>query len=613
MSDMKSRTASSDPDHSAKSNSTVLSSYYNSLLTLKEDLQLAQSMRSRSMVLMSGGIGMGLVITVIALVHPALALFWAAMPFVLACFAAKHYIRAGKAWRKIERRTEYYKRGIDRLTGAWQGRGRTGEEFARENHLYQADLNVIGEGSLFELLCTVRSEFGAERLADYLLEPVSLAESKLRQMAVRELRGSSSLREHMNSLGDFRSEDASFSSFRGWLSLPHLVCPGWLRPLLLLSSGCSLLLGMGLFSHILQSGLTVAILGGMVGFQLNVAGIMARRVRPYIRQLRLLTNSFTVLRQGLQLLEQQTFSSPKLKELVSRVHSQRASEQLDKIEKLVRLFDQREKIQFQLFSYLLSAGTQLVLAVEHWRFGREKHFLDWVDAWAEFEALQAIAGYAYEETDAIFPELLEEITRFETTQLGHPLINRDSCVRNDITFNPQSQFYLITGSNMAGKSTILRTIGLNAVIAFAGGPIRASQAKLSSLVICSSLTLSDSLLDGRSKFLAEVTRLGETIKLARSGRAVLFLIDEILSGTSSTDRTRSVASIVEALTECGAVGAISTHDHSLCQIIYPAAGSGVLFHMESPVPDAPLLFDYLLKPGVSTISSAEAILRMVGI
>jgi ABC-type multidrug transport system fused ATPase/permease subunit len=613
MNDMKSRTASTDTDHSAKSNSKVLSSYYNSLLILKEDLQLAQSMRSRSMVLMAGGIGAGLVITVIAVVHPAVALFWAALPFVLACFAAKRYIRAGKAWRKIERRTEYYKRGIDRLTGAWQGRGRTGEEFARKNHLYQTDLNVIGEGSLFELLCTVRSEFGAERLADYLLEPVSLAESKSRQMSVQELRGSSSLREQMNLLGDFRSEDASFSTFKGWLSLPHLVCPRWLRPILLLSSGCSLLLGMGLLTHILVSGLTITVLGGMVGFQLTVAGIMARRVRPYIRQLRLLTNSFTVLQQGLRLFEQQRFSSPKLKELVSRIHSQRASEQLGKLEKLVRLFDQREKTQFQLLSYLLSAGTQLVLAVEDWRLGREKQFLDWVDAWAEFEALQAIAGYAYEEPDAIFPELLDGAPLFETTQLGHPLLDGDSCVRNDIAFNPRSQFYLITGSNMAGKSTILRTIGLNAVIAFAGGPIRALQAKLSSLAICSSLTLSDSLLDGRSKFLAEVTRLGETITLARSGRAVLFLIDEILSGTSSTDRTRSVASIVKALTDCGAVGAISTHDHSLCKIIYPSAGSGVLFHMESPVPDDPLLFDYLLKPGVSTNSSAEAILRMVGI
>ncbi|MBB5058815.1 hypothetical protein HDF16_003529 [Granulicella aggregans] len=493
MSDMKRRTASSDTDHSAKSNSKVLSSYYDSLLTLKEDLQLAQSMRSRSMVLMAGGIGAGLVISVIAVVHPAVALVWAAMPLVLACFAAKNYIRAGKVWRNIERRTEYYKRGIDRLTGAWQGRARTGEEFARKNHLYQTDLNVIGEGSLFELLCTVRSEFGAERLADYLLEPISLAESKSRQMAVGELRGNSSLRERMSSLVDFRSEDASFSTFRGWLSLPHLVCPGWLRPLLLLSSGCSLLLGIGLLSHIFLSGLTLAVLGGMVAFKITVAGR--------------------------------------------------------------------------------------------------------VDAWAEFEALQAIAGYAYEEPDAIFPELLDGAPIFETTQLGHPLLDGDSCVRNDIAFNPRSQFYLMTGSNMAGKSTILRTIGLDAVIAFAGGPIRASQAKLSSMAICSSLTLSDSLLDGRSKFLAEVTRLGETIKLARSGRAVLFLIDEILSGTSSRDRTRSVASIVKALADCGAVGAISTHDHSLCKTIYPSAGSGVLFHMESPVPDDPLLFDYLLKPG----------------
>jgi MutS domain V len=528
-------------------------------------------------------------------------------------YSLRRYIRSGTQWAEIERRCSYFERGILRLTNRWQGKGRSGEEFSRDRHLYAKELNVLGNGSLFELLCTTRSEFGAERLAAYLLDDVTMEESRLRHEAVKELREANNLREEIDLLGDYRSQDCGVGAFEGWLSLPPIIFPPAVRGLLLLSSSTSLVFGIGIWAHALSWSQWLPVVLVLIALQTAVAAFYFRRVHPRLRQLRLLTNAFTILQQGLQVLEQQKFNSPKLREIVDAFRSQEASGHLRKLERLVRLFDQREKPQFQYLSYLLAVGTQLVLAVDGWRAKHQHHFREWVDAWAEFEALQSIANYAFEQPGVVFPELVDGDPTFEAAQLGHPLLDSEHCVCNDIVLNAQSRLYLITGSNMAGKSTMLRTIGLNAVIAAAGGPVRAVRARLSQLSICASLAITDSLLEGKSKFLAELARISESIALVRAGKPVLFLIDEILSGTNSSDRKAAAETAVRILLAGGALGAISSHDLELSKIARDPALGAVLVYMESEDPGDPLAFDYLLKPGVSNNSSALAIVRMIGI
>lgn len=592
---------------------SVLASYSSRLTSLRSELTIAQSARSRSLFLMAGCVCLGILLIGLAPMHRATALLWWAAPLGGACYALRRYVGSGGQWRQIEKRCEYFERGIRRLTGMWQGHGRTGEEFARENHLYQNDLNVIGDGSLFELLCTTRSEFGAERLADYLLEPVNLAESRRRQEAVRELRKCAGAREEINLLGDFRAENCGYSVFATWLDMPPITSPGVVRHLLLLSSACALLIGLGIFSHALAWNVWLPSMLALIAVQIGAAGVYLRRVRPRLGHLHRLTNAFTLLQQGLELMEKQEYKSPKLREIVARVQSQKASSHLKALERLIRLVEQRQKEWFHYLSYLLAGGTQLVLAVDHWRSEHQQHFRGWVDAWAEFEALQAIAGYAFEQPETVFPELIDGDPVFEAVRLGHPLLDQKHCVGNDILLNAQSRFYLITGSNMAGKSTMLRTVGLNAVIALAGGPVRAARARLSRLTVCASLAVTDSLLEGKSKFLAEIARLSESIARSRSGEPVLFLVDEILSGTNSKDRIEAAQAVVKILITGGAVGAISTHDLALSRIVDDTAVAGSLVHMESDNPDDPLDFDYLLKPGVSRKSNALAIVRMMGI
>jgi len=275
---------------------------------------------------------------------------------------------------------------------------------------------------------------------------------------------------------------------------------------------------------------------------------------------------------------------------------------------------QREKEALYVPSLLLGVGTQLVLAVENWRRLHRTHLTRWIECWAEFEALNAIACYAYEHPADVFPEFVQETTVFEAESLGHPLLPGGTCVGNDVALNEAAvSFYIVSGSNMAGKSTFLKAIGVNAVLARAGAPVRATRARLSPFTICASNSIADSLLDAKSKFMAEAERLGEAVRCSTVRKPALFLIDEILSGTNSHDRRVACESIVRALIANGALGVLSTHDLSLTEIAEIAGLRGKNYHMESENPEDPLKFDYKVKAGISSQSNALAILEMIGI
>ncbi len=219
--------------------------------------------------------------------------------------------------------------------------------------------------------------------------------------------------------------------------------------------------------------------------------------------LRTLTHEFSVLQQGVELLARQSFTSPKLKHLVQCVHPSDASLCLLKLERLLWSVAQREKELFALPSLLIAAGTQLVLAVERWRASHQEQLKEWISSWAEFEALNAIACYAWEHPGDVFPEFTSVEVAYEMEGLGHPLLPAGRCVRNDVTLTDSARFCVVSGSNMAGKSTLLKAVGMNAVLAYAGAPVRAARARLSGFTVCASNSISDSLLDSKSKFLAE--------------------------------------------------------------------------------------------------------------
>jgi hypothetical protein len=359
-------------------------------------------------------------------------------------------MRAGQRWGSLERECEYFERGLARMSSQWQEFEERGETFTRKDHLYQRDLHVLGEGSLFQLLCTTRTRAGAERLAVYLLDPVEHAESVRRQEAIQELRDAPELREKIAGLGKYRSQECAPDAFEAWFSMPVLQLHPVLRVLMFLCSSAAFLIGMSVQSKILPWAVSWPWIACLLALPLCIAGWFLQQVRERAEALRPLTSAVTLLSEAFSLLETQRFNAPKLQELVQRLKAAGASASLRKLTRILGTFEQRDKPYFS-FTMLLAAGTQIVLLAESWRRRYQHAFVEGISGWAEFEALEAIAGFAYEHPEWAFPELCEGGASFEAVGLGHPLLPAHHCVRNDVRLDEEDRYFLISGSNMQVK------------------------------------------------------------------------------------------------------------------------------------------------------------------
>jgi hypothetical protein len=592
---------------------TVLAEYISRAQSLRVEIAVLETRKRKALLAAYTFLASWAILLVMALKGAEFLFFAQAIPLAGAIRGLRRFLRSRARALDLSRRLSFFECGIDRVEGNWRGKGRTGTEFTRDHHLYQSDLDVLGEGSIFELISTTRSEVGAERLADFLLDPPSLKEARARQEAVKELRSATHLREEVAVLGRYQFLSCRWEHFREWLDLPILKVPLAVPILLFSSSVASLVLGLCGYAGLLHW-IQVARFGiPVLAVQAGISLVLMRRIRARIEALIALGGDVAVLRAGIELIEGRHFNSEKLHELVERLHVRNSVARMRKLERLLIAIERRNDLTLYGFSLWLAAGTQLVLAAERWRAAFGKDLEDWLDGWAEFEALNALGGYSWEHPDYEFPELVEGGARFEAEDLAHPLLPRDRCVGNDVELNESTAFYLISGSNMAGKSTMLRAIGLNAVLASAGAPVRARNAQLSVFHVCASISIKDSLQEGKSKFMAEVERLRESIHMAREGWPVLFLIDEILSGTNSRDRKLAAEALIEALIVSGAVGALSTHDLALTAIGGETSLRGINVHMESEIGENPFGFDYRIKPGISRQTNALAIVRMMGI
>jgi len=531
------------------------------------------------------------------------------IPLVTAVFAASRYFKYRDEGTRHENLRSFYKRGIERINNDWHGTGQTGEDYREDGHLYDHDLNILGTDSLFELVCTARTEIGRRRLADFLLHPVSAEEALARQAAVQELRDRAQLREEMVALGTHEFSNVETGSLLKRIAIPGQTFPAFLRPLLQVSSVVlSVLLLLGL-TALFPWPLLVNYIAPLVALHAIIGLALHEKVRPILDSGRDLSPEISILGQGLSLLASQKFSSPKLAALVERASA--APAPLRRLERVTYWMREREKDLLYGVSLYLMLGTHLAVRMEQWRSQYSADLPLWIEAWSEFEALHAVATYAHEHPDDVFPQFTTART-FDAGGLRHPLLRTVTCVPNDVRFDDQTRFWIISGSNMAGKSTIMRSIGTNIVLALAGAPVRAASLTLAPFHVCASISTADSLLEGKSRFMAEVERIRDTITAA-STHPVLFLIDEIFSGTNSHDRRIAAESVVRALIQSGAVGALSTHDLALTEIAPLPGLLGENVHMCSRSDEDALDFDYRVKPGVNRQSNALAIVRLAGV
>jgi len=534
------------------------------------------------------------------------------LPIPAAIAAGRWHARNRDRWLRLTRLRKFHERREARLEDRWHGEGFSGEEFKVHDHVYSQDLHILGSGSLFELMATARTGIGRRHLAAYLLEPVGREEIELRQQAVRELVPHTELREQMDLLGKFSFQESDWSVFAEWLAVRPSPVPAALRIAALVVSA--------LLAGIVIAGFSSSLPWQWVGEAaiplfaslMTIAWIHRQHTKVVNGAAARVGVDAGVVREGMELMSTRTFQCAKLARLQQLLNNADAARLLHRLERLTNLLAQCEKPQFDLFAQALIIRTQLSFAIEQWKQDHGRQLKDWLAAWGEFEALVAISGYAWEHPGDVFPEFVDGEPRFEAADLGHPLLPESTCVRNDVTLDAANRFYVISGSNMAGKSTLLRSIGLNAVLAAAGAPVRASSFRLTSLNIVASLSIVDSILEGKSKFLAEVARVRTMLEYSRQA-PLLFLIDEILSGTNSRDRRFASEAVIRSLIECRAIGALSTHDLALTEIALIPGLAGSNVHMGSAPGGGPMDFDYRMKPGVTTETNALAIAAMMGV
>jgi hypothetical protein len=344
------------------------------------------------------------------------------------------------------------------------------------------------------------------------------------------------------------------------------------------------------------------------------------RIHEVLRAVERRARDLGLLASLLSHIEQGSFSSPLLRKLQSELQRTAGggqglmpSRRIARLGNLIELLDSRRNQLFAPIALLILWGTQIAYAIERWRAESGREIGHWLATVGEFEALCALASYAYENPEDPFPEIVLEGPLYEGRDLRHPLMPRTVMVPNDLQLSQDLRVLVVSGSNMSGKSTYLRTIGINAVLAQAGAPVRARHLRLSPLAIGATLRIQDSLQEGRSRFYAEVLRVRQVVDLTRGSLPLLFLLDEIFAGTNSHDRRLGAEAVVAGLVRGGAIGLVTTHDLSLTRIVDQLTPKAANIHFADRFEEGVMTFDYRVHEGIVRHSNALALMRAVGL
>jgi len=563
----------------------------------------------------------GVIVAWLAIGRLAISPWWlippAALFLALVLWHQFVFVRLSNARRAVL----FHERGLARLEDRWQGQGETGDRFRVADHVYADDLDIFGRGSLYELLCTVRTIQAEEMLCRWLLQPAvsgavsdapSTREAVIRrQQAVAELRPHLQLREDLFLVGDLVRRDVHPAELVAWGESEPLAFPRLLRyvaPALAIAT--PLLLGLYLAGVVRLWVFLAALL-----LQLGLMFWLRDKVNRAAEAAEGPARALDLLAEVLQRFEREHFDLPHLQRLRAGLEAvdAPASRHIADLEKCVQRLQWSHNQFFAPIAVLLLWREQLTVRIEGWRRAHGRSVRTWMTSIAELEVLSALAGYSWDHPADPLPELSAEKDVFAADGMAHPLMPERIAVRNDVALGVDARLLIVSGSNMSGKSTLLRAVGLNAVLAMAGAPVRANRLVLSPLSVAASIRVVDSLADGRSRFLAEITRLRAMMEMARADRALLFLIDELLSGTNSHDRRIGAEAVLRGLVGRGAIGLATTHDLALTAISEALPPLVKNVHFADVLAGGNLVFDYRLHEGVVRRSNALELMRSVGL
>lgn len=536
----------------------------------------------------------------------------------------------------LRRSIAFYERGLARLEDRWAGGGETGVRFIDDSHLYARDLDVFGRGSLFELLSIARTAAGEQILAGWLTTPGSREEVLARQDAVRELTPALDLREDLAGAGANVRTGVDSEALIAWAEGPPVLAPAFLRV-----AGVMTTAGIIVASVAWMRGAPFLVFLAAAALQGVLSAVQRTGVDFVLHSSDLPARELGVLLQVLRRLERERFSSPRLTEALRELHSGAvpSSKAIAALHRLLEMHDWQHNMVFAPVAALLMWDTHIAWAIQGWRLTHGRNVRRWVNAAGQFEAFSSLAAYRYEHPSDPFPEILPNAhslsdpqsptpdpgshapdprspvpdPQFAGTALGHPLIPGAQMVVNSVALTGDVALLIVSGSNMSGKSTLLRTVGINVVLALAGAPVRAASLRLTPVTMGATLRIQDSLQEGRSRFYAEITRISELAAVAGRGQPLLFLLDELFHGTNSHDRLVGALGVLRSLLDRGAIGLITTHDLALTAAADTLAPRAANVHFDDWFDGREIRFDYQMKPGPVTRSNAVALMRAVGL
>jgi MutS-like protein len=573
---------------------------------------------------------LGALIVWTVFVRGTAAAAWLLLP--LGAFLALVVVHARVLQRleRARRAADWYARGLDRLEGRWAGRGRNGARFL-DDHPYARDLDLFGRGSLFELLNAANTEAGEETLATWLRDGAAIDVVRSRQLAVDELRANGAFREDLAILAA-ETEVSRTGSMASWAQAEPAGLTGAAAATFAACAAITVAIAVLVFTERIGGRWLILWLvaeGGIAMIWRTRVHLVLRRIASPDRDLALMTDL-------LARIEAETFTTPRLTAISAALLSEGMppSRRVAQLRRLVSWLDSSRNQLFAPIALALLLPQQLAAAIDRWHGRFRDNLMAWLGAVGELEALSSLATHAFEHPADPFPELVESGALFAGEGLAHPLMSEAAAVRNDVLvvapgfspadespvaqrFSPANralpQVLVISGSNMSGKSTLLRSVGVNVVLALAGAPVRAAQLTLSPLVIGATLRVEDSLQAGHSRFYAEILRIRAIVDRGRGPVPLLFLLDEILHGTNSYDRRIGAEAIVRALVNLRAIGLVTTHDLALTELPDKLGAAAANMHFEDRLEAGRMVFDYRMRPGVVEHSNALALMRAVGL
>lgn len=479
------------------------------------------------------------------------------------------------------------------------------------SHLYAYDLDIFGEHSLFQNLNRTTTFVGQKTLANQLLTLLSNEQILQNQAAIKELSVKLEWRHDLMALGKIshdnkkqhdnllrwsRSENTTLSKFQVFLS--------FLSPIVLIVSFVGYL--------ITDDNFLIKIASFLFAFNLFLLGLSTKKIKSEIQHAEGIDKVINQYSEIVKKIEAESFSSEKANILKQQLFVENQSASMH-LKKLSGLFSNMDSIA-NLFSTVLFNGiflfhVHVLKALLHWKKNHSAQLENWLDTIGEFEMLSSLANLAYNNPDFTFPKLNDQY-KIDFKSLSHPLLNKQTRVGNDVSFNPQ--YMILTGSNMSGKSTFLRSLGINMVLTGIGAAVCADEANVHPLPVLVSMRLSDSLADSESYFYAEIKRLKQIMDGLENKRAFV-LLDEILRGTNSDDKRSGTIGVVKKMIEKQAIGAIATHDIEVCQMTndFPESLANKCFEVE--IINNDLHFDYKLRDGVCQNKSATFLMEKTGI